>query len=58
MGWVRIMEVCPFWSIGDKVELCDKKCPMIKDDNECIFRVYNPESELIEEEFINKELVN
>lgn len=58
MGWVRIMETCPFWSAGDILELCDKECPMIKCDDECIFQIYNADSEFVDKKGnSNKELV-
>ena len=34
------MENCPFWSTSGKLEICDKECPMSKNDEGCIFQLY------------------
>ncbi|MGL4991018.1 MAG: hypothetical protein ACRC57_07655 [Sarcina sp.] len=34
------MKICPFWSVENNEELCNKECPMIKLDDECLFQMY------------------
>ncbi|WP_297518911.1 hypothetical protein [uncultured Clostridium sp.] len=43
------MERCPFWSSNNKLETCDKECPMSKSEEGCIFQLFYLDSLISDE---------